>query len=153
MSNMKLSRFAARSAIAVCFLWAGMILGVSFLATGVKFTAPSLSLPVALDVGRQTFGFFNKVEIFWAAWLIGLLLLRPGFRVSFCCGLVVALLAVQTLWLLPILDARVGMILAKQIPPPSSLHNLYPLADLVKLVALLAAGAFLLRDSAPAPPS
>lgn len=43
--------------------WAGFLAGVSFLATPVKFLAPSLTLPVALDVGRQTFFAFNRSEI------------------------------------------------------------------------------------------
>jgi hypothetical protein len=30
--------------VASCFLWAGMILGISFLETPVKFTAPSVTL-------------------------------------------------------------------------------------------------------------
>ena len=43
--------------------WAGFLAGVSFLATPIKFTAPRLALPVALDVGRVTFAALNKVEI------------------------------------------------------------------------------------------
>ena len=33
-------------------LWAGLLMGVSFVATPVKFLAPSLSLAVALDVDQ-----------------------------------------------------------------------------------------------------
>lgn len=51
-------------------LWLGLLLGVSFLATPAKFLAPSLTLPVALDVGRHTFFIFNKVE-----WLLSIVLL------------------------------------------------------------------------------
>ena len=49
--------------VIVSILWIGLLLGVSFLATPVKFQAPSLTLPVALDVGRQTFAVFNGVEL------------------------------------------------------------------------------------------
>jgi hypothetical protein len=41
-----------------------------------KFLAPSLSLPVALDVGRQTFYVFNKVE--WVLVAVLLLMLLNG---------------------------------------------------------------------------
>lgn len=44
-------------------IWVGMLLGVSFLATLAKFVAPSLTLPVALDVDRRTFGDFNPIEV------------------------------------------------------------------------------------------
>src|SRR5690606_35153067 len=43
----------------VTLLWLGLLLGVSFLATPVKFAAPTLTLAVALDVGRVTFGLFS----------------------------------------------------------------------------------------------
>src|SRR5690606_9509596 len=59
---------AAVVVLAVASLvWIGALLGVSFLATPVKFLAPSLTLPVALDVGRQTFHWLNRVEIVLAA--------------------------------------------------------------------------------------
>lgn len=38
----------------VALVWAGMVLGVSFLATAAKFLALLLLRPVALDVGRHT---------------------------------------------------------------------------------------------------
>jgi hypothetical protein len=37
------------------FIWAGLLLGVSFVATPAKFLAPSLPMTQALDVGRWTF--------------------------------------------------------------------------------------------------
>ena len=57
-------------------LWLGLQIGVAFLATPTKFLAPSLSLPVALDVGRQTFYVFNKVE--WVMEAVLLLMLLNG---------------------------------------------------------------------------
>ncbi len=41
-------------------IWAGVALGVAFVATPAKFLAPSLSLPVALDVGRHTFAVYDR---------------------------------------------------------------------------------------------
>jgi hypothetical protein len=37
------------------FVWSGLLIGVSFVATPARFLAPSLQLPQALDVGRWTF--------------------------------------------------------------------------------------------------
>ena len=65
---------ASRLGPGLILLWAGLTLGVAFLATPAKFLAPSLSLTVALDVGRQTFHLYNRVEI-------GLLLGLAGFGV------------------------------------------------------------------------
>ncbi len=128
-------------------VWAGMVIGVSGLATPAKFHAPSLSLPVALDVGRTTFHVFTRVE-----WLLGLalvlLLLALWHRRLILLGalLIVAILLVQALYLLPALDLRVAAIIAGQTPPPSPLHTWYAAAEAGKLATLLALGIAALRQ-------
>jgi hypothetical protein len=119
-------------------IWVGLDIGVSFIATATKFLAPSLTLPVALDVGRSTFGVFNKIELGWGVLTLVLLALGPrrGWNV-FGVAVAFVMVLLETLWLLPALDARVDMIIAGQTPPPSSLHSLYVAVELVKLVALL----------------
>jgi hypothetical protein len=128
----------AVAALCVAILWLGLLLGVAFLATPVKFLAPSLTLPVALDVGRHTFAVFNKVE--WALCVALLLPVLFGVRswLSIAITVVIVLLvAVETLWLLPLLDQRVGQIIAGGQPAGSSQHNLYIALDSAKLVALI----------------
>ena len=58
-------RFAiARCALgALIILWAGVLIGVSFLAAPAKFGASGLSLPVAMEIGRREFGALNLTEI------------------------------------------------------------------------------------------
>ncbi len=63
------------SVFALALLWIGLLIGVSFLATPAKFLAASLTLPVALDVGRHTFAIFNRVEWLLAATFLVLTLL------------------------------------------------------------------------------
>lgn len=120
-------------------LWAGFLAGVSMLATPVKFTAPSLELPVALDVGRVTFAALNRIEIGAMVVLLLVVILR-GRTIWNVAGAVAmaALVATQTVWLLPALDARVGIIMGGGTPPESGLHLLYVAAEAVKIVLLLA---------------
>lgn len=121
-------------------MWAGVATGVAFLATPAKFLAPSLSLPVALDVGRHTFAVYNRFELALAAGLLLLVLLARRWRwlpALAAPGLVVVL---QAVWLIPALDARVGLILAGRTPPPSLLHQLYIGAEALKISALLVVG-------------
>lgn len=130
----------------IALLWLGLLLGVAFLATPVKFSAPSLTLPVALDVGRHTFSAFNKVE--WVLSAALLLALLGGARTRLGCVLAVALIALvvaETLWLLPALDQRVGLIIAGQQPPASALHEIYIALELVKLAALVLVAAIMSR--------
>jgi hypothetical protein len=47
----------------LAWVWIGIVIGVSFLATPVKFTVESLTSPVALDVGRATFNALGYLEL------------------------------------------------------------------------------------------
>lgn len=118
-------------------IWLGLLLGVSFLATPAKFLAPSLSLAVALDVGRATFAVWNIVE-----WLVlGLFLLlgiagRAGRFFGLAALLLFLLLLIQKVFLLPILDERVAAIIAGERPPSSWHHLFYIVIDVAKLQVL-----------------
>ena len=130
-------------------LWLGLLLGVSFLATPVKFEAASLTLPVALDVGRVTFALFSKVEWAMAALTTACFLAaRPGRFPAIAVSLLVALLALQSIWLLPILDARLGAVIAGTPPPPSSHHVIYVAVEGVKALLLTGLGLSALRGVA-----
>jgi hypothetical protein len=150
----------------LALVWFGVLAGVSFLATPIKFVAPSLSLAVALDVGRQTFAALNLLELILAFVLLVITILQyRGVRslspttgqsahqsvrrsrapVIISLSLLVLVLS-QTLWLLPVLDARVEMILQGNPPPASSLHLVYIGVDVIKLCLLgLLAGISLSR--------
>jgi hypothetical protein len=136
--------------------WAGLLVGVSFLATPVKFEAESLSRPVALDVGRATFHLMSKAEIGLAIGLVALAVaMAAKGRLNAMAGLLVALVivlvALQAGWLLPQLDTRVAAIIDGQEPPSSHLHLVYVVAEVAKLAALLLIAAGI--RVAPAPSS
>lgn len=125
----------------VALVWAGMVLGVSALATPIKFEAPSLTLPVALEVGRVTFQMFNRIE-----WGLGLFLVVAAFlsrvRLWQLLLAVIAFLVVmiQSVWLLPALDARITIIGAGGTPPPADYHLWYIVFETAKLAILLVLG-------------
>lgn len=127
--------------VALLLIWAGMLIGVAFVASPAKFAAPSLSLPVALDVGRQVFGTYNRIEIALAlaSLLLALARLRGSRSAWLVLGLVWLVVAVQTLWLLPVLDARVGMVLEGVQPPPAPWHGVYVALEVTKLLCLFVA--------------
>ena len=124
------------------------MLGVSFVATPVKFLAPSLSLADALAVGRVTFEALKWIEyvavVALAAtiWITG-----PRRRELALLGVVVVILLCQYAWMLPVLDARVQTIMDGQALPPSSLHWIYTVLEFVKVVVLVAVGLTGLRSS------
>lgn len=126
----------------IALLWAGLSIGVAFLATPAKFTAPSLTLPVALEVGQQTFRVYNGVELLL---LIALLVLGRWATAPSRWYLAVlapaAVILAQRFWLIPALDLRVLAIQHGQAPlPPSQLHTIYIAAEALKVLWLLALG-------------
>lgn len=139
MTNHTETRVMNVFALAIVVLWVGLLAGVSFLATPAKFLAPSLTLPVALDVGRHTFAIFSKMEWLLAvAALLVVLLSRPRSGIAIAgCAIVALFVVLEATWLLPVLDQRVGLIIADQQPPASNLHNVYIGIEVAKLLALV----------------
>lgn len=134
---------------ALLFIWAGLLLGVSFIATPAKFLAPSLPLAQALDVGRWTFHVLGLIEWGLLA-VVGMLILVAWMRLGQGgrqgAGLVLLLLAgvaatlvLETFWLRPALDARALQIIAGHSAAPSAQHTLYIAFEIVKLLLILAA--------------
>jgi hypothetical protein len=126
---------------AVLLLWAGVVIGVSFLAAPAKFDAPSLTLPVAIEVGREEFGTLNLVELALVAASLALAAwARPGRMVWLGLGLASLVVVLQWLWLLPVLDARAQIVIEGATLPPAPWHAIYVAVECVKVLALLAAG-------------
>lgn len=124
----------------ICFTWVGLILGVSFIATPVKFQAASLTLPVAMAVGKVTFHLFNTVE--WVIFLCSITLMAfSGFKYknSLIWTFLLILLIAQTHWLMPILDARADTIIANQseYSAPGHTHWIYVIIEFTKIILLL----------------
>jgi hypothetical protein len=130
------------------FLWAGVLLGVSFIATPAKFLAPSLPLAQALDVGRSTFHVLALVE--WAmlsAFLTAVNWQPPRPRVVALLLLVAAVMAVEAFALRPLLDTRVEAIMAGNDVAPSHLHRAYIVLEILKLALILTAAVFVGRQT------
>lgn len=131
----------------VCFTWVGLTVGISMIATPVRFTAMSITRPVALDVGRVVFAALNKAE--FVALLLLLVIVRVSDRSrelwAWCSVLILIVLA-QGAWLIPELAARTDVILAGGEPPPSYAHAIYSTLELLKIGLLLFLGIRSLSD-------
>ena len=124
----------------VAAVWAGAIIGVSFIATPVKFQAPSLTIPVGLEIGRYTFRLFARVElVFLIALIVTAFLARPRRVTLVALAIVAAAVLLERHWLLPVLDARVSQILAGGAISFSSSHWVYAALEAVKAALLIAA--------------
>ena len=130
-----------RSAACIALIWLGMVLGISFLEAPVKFMAPSVTREIGLDIGRHVFGVFNKVECVFALVLAILLIITRRRHLSLIpISLVWLSLALQTVWLMPVLAARTELIIQGQTPSPSVSHTIYVVLEIIKAVCLAVYG-------------
>ena len=131
----------------VCFTWFGMTAGISLLATPIRFTAATITRPVALDVGQVVFSALNKAELM--ALVLLLIVVRSSGRARSLwaiCGVLALILMAQSAWLLPELAARTQMIISGREPPQSYVHAIYSSLELAKLGILFVTGFVALSE-------
>jgi hypothetical protein len=133
---------AAHLLQALSYVWAGLVLGISFLEAPVKFTAPTLTRAVGLDVGRHVFRALNRVEVGAGA---GLALLLPAADASTTLlvlgAAVLVVVGGQTLWLLPVLRGQAAAIIAGDVEETDGYAHLgYIFLEVGKVAALVAIG-------------
>jgi hypothetical protein len=123
-------------ALALPFVWLGLVLGISVIETPLKFRAPGITIPLGLGIGRLVFRALNAVELVLACVLLVVLVaVTSGWPI----GLDVALLAVllfQTFWLRRALDRRALRLIGGEELPHSSLHLVYIALEGVKVIAI-----------------
>jgi hypothetical protein len=142
MGQVIAQELAVRLLQMLCFAWVGLVAGISFLEAPVKFTAPSVTRAIGLDVGRHVFSVLNRVELVLAAGGLGLLLRgRFGPAVWWVAGGIAAILLVQTGWLLPVLRTQAAAIIQGEIEHGSEyVHVGYILLEVLKLIGLILVG-------------
>lgn len=135
--------------IAIPFIWFGMIGAISFMEAPLKFTAPNVTLPIGLGIGRIVFQTLNKIEIVFAVLMLGSFFIARSKNKFplYCFGVIFVLLVLETVWLLPILDARAEAIISGNAPPASVLHFIYIAFDAVKFLLLFALGVNLTKQN------
>ncbi|MDX6545635.1 MAG: hypothetical protein QOG02_1409 [Gaiellales bacterium] len=114
-------------AVAVAFVWLGMVLAISFLEAPLKFRA------------------LNTVELGLAIVILALTVAGPmPTRIVIAFGVAFAALAVQLIAVRPRLTRRSDMVLAGSDAPRSRGHYAYVGLEVVKAAALIVAGILLL---------
>ena len=132
-------------AVAVIFVWLGMVLAISFLEAPLKFRAPSVTVQIGLGIGRLVFRALNTVEACFATVVVAIVAAVPTpARTTAAASIAVAALAVQLIAVRPALTRRSDSVLAGDDGPRSHAHYGYVGLEAVKVMALLAAGILLL---------
>lgn len=123
--------------ILIPLLWSGMIAGISFIETPLKFKAPGITLPLGLGIGQLVFQTLNKVEwVLYIGWAAPTLITGTNTRCPVIIPIIGIILLLQTIWWLPHLDKRAIMIRQGIQPKGRSLHIFYALAEITKCILL-----------------
>ncbi|OBF10138.1 hypothetical protein A5730_07260 [Mycobacterium sp. ACS4054] len=132
-------------AVAVTFVWLGMVLAISFLEAPLKFRAPNVTLQIGLGIGRLVFRALNTVEVAFALVVAAIVVAGPS-RAGVAAAIFVAIgaLAVQLIAVRPRLTRRSDSVLAGAQGPRSRAHYVYIGLEVVKVIALVVAGILLL---------
>jgi hypothetical protein len=132
-------------AVAVTFVWLGMVSAISFLEAPLKFRAPGVTIPLGLGIGRLVFRALNTVEFILAlAVAASLVADRPETGSAAALWGAIVVLLVQVLAVRPRLTRRSDAILAGEDAPRSHAHYWYVGLEVVKVIALLVGGIALL---------
>lgn len=119
-------------------VWIGIIIGLSFIETPLKFQAPGITTPLGLGIGRLIF-----IALSVAGWMILVILTliaqaRPRESKGgwMLIGAMWIIMAIESFALRPALAARSDVIIAGGDPGESWLHYGYIVAELLLLVTL-----------------
>lgn len=131
------------------FLWIGFVCAISFMEAWLKFTAPGVTISIGLNIGRLVFSALNKAE-----WVFAMAILVSYFPFKRNCFqrstafylIALILLILQTVWVLPALDARAELYITAQTMAPSNLHWYYVVMEIIKVSALAIFGLTLFKE-------
>lgn len=123
------------------FIWVGLVLGISFMEAPLKFTAPNITRELGLGIGKIVFTTLNRIELVIALTILASLISgKYSRRINISYSIPMVILALQSLWLLPVLDNRIDLILAGEQLPASHHHLTYIVCEVVLILSLGFAG-------------
>lgn len=134
-------------AVAVTFVWLGMVLAISFLEAPLKFRAPEVTLRIGLGIGRLVFRALNTVEGVFALVVVVTVLARPRDSATVLLLIAILVLVVQLLVVRPRLSRRSDTVLDGHDGGRSRAHIGYVVLESAKVALLLVGGILLMTGS------
>ena len=139
-------RYMTTVPYALPFIWAGAVLGHSFIASHAKYKAPGLESNVAVEVSNATFTQFFLFEILFLAGITATMVISNVGRYLWFVFFVVALCVfLQRYYLKPILFNKVDDFEHNR-PLPTKFHfQFYTVLECIKFLTLIGLGSLLIR--------
>ncbi|WP_231445053.1 hypothetical protein [Brevibacterium zhoupengii] len=132
------TRLSAGARLTLPAIWLGLIIGISLIEAPLKFTAPGITIPLGLGIGRLVFTAMNWVEIAIAVIMLWSVLKDHVGRFYrwLACGMI-AVLIIKVTVIRPLLNDRTDAVLAGVDDGGSSLHLFYIAADGLLILGLI----------------
>lgn len=140
-------RWARAMMLIIPAIWLGLIIGISFIEAPLKFTAPGITIPLGLGIGRRVFLAMNVTEIVLAVILVLALIklwrshrsqpLAAFQQIRAYSFVAVGLLAIKTVIIRPILAIESDAVLAGTSPGGSTTHLYYIGVEAILFIALI----------------
>lgn len=158
------ARWARALMLILPAVWVGLIIGISFIEAPLKFTAPGITIPLGLGIGRRVFLAMNITEVVLAVLLLIALVslwrsqkmqtigsFNAMRRYSF---LALAMLLIKTAIIRPLLAVETDAVLEGASAGGSATHYYYIVVEAILFVALVLLTASSVRGLlAPATPA
>lgn len=140
-------RWARAAMLFIPAIWLGLIIGISFIEAPLKFTAPGITIPLGLGIGRRVFLAMNIVEVVLGVLLLAALLSLwrnhrhqelPNFgKMQVWSLLALALLLVKTVVIRPLLAVHTDRVLAGTFEGGSTTHYYYIGVEAILFIVLI----------------
>ena len=140
-------RWARAMMLIIPAVWTGLIIGISFIEAPLKFTAPGITIPLGLGIGRRVFLAMNIVEVVLGIMLVIALVSmwrnhrdRPLPRFSgmrLWSFVAIGMLLLKTAIIRPLLAVHTDRVLDGTFEGGSSTHYYYIGVEAVLFVALI----------------
>ena len=140
-------RWARAMMLILPAIWIGLIIGISFIEAPLKFTAPGITIPLGLGIGRRVFLAMNIVEVVLAIILLTALislwrsnktLVITNFSaMRLYTFIAVAMLVLKTAIIRPLLAVETDAVLAGTSEGGSPTHYYYIGVEVILFIALV----------------
>lgn len=131
----------------ISILWVGLVVGLSFIEAPLKFKAPSVTLPIGLEIGHLVFHALNRIEWAFTALIVLNLFMTSAKPETFLVTIIVVGIFLSQSWLLyGFLDQRTLAVINGQTIPKAPYHIYYIVLEVFKLISLGFLVYFQLKD-------
>lgn len=128
-------------ALVAVFTWLGLVVGIAFMASWLKYRAFGVSLPVGASIDMKLLPALLRVEWALAVAVIADLILGKSSLVMFgLLAVPLLLLAAQTFWLQPAMNTEALLVFHGQSNGATGLRAANTAVEVVKVTALAALG-------------